>query len=422
MTRTITCAAVLYLTACPFSRAADPNPRVFPGAVGFGVDTPAGRGGRILRVQTLATAGPGSLRAAIEAEGPRIIVFEKGGVIDLEKRGLAIRHPFLTIAGETAPSPGITLIRGGMVIATHDILIRHIRIRPGDAGVPKRGRWEPDGITTSGGEAHDIVIDHCSVTWAVDENLSVSGPRLEGPDATSHRVTISNCIIAEALRDSSHSKGPHSMGSLIHDFCQDIAIIGNLYAHNVGRNPFFKAHTTGAIVNNVIYNPGSAAIKLFYPAREWTRTTLKPRDCRVSVVGHTMIHGSDTNKGLALMARQGEAYHRDNVALDRDGEPVALTSGKIVELSEKPAWPEGLEALSAQDAVDHVVAHAGARPQDRDDIDKRIVREFLARQGKIIDSQDEVGGYPEHAPTTRKLDVPERGVEAWLNRLAAALE
>ena len=105
-------------------------------------------------------------------------------------------------------------------------------------------------------DAYNILIDHCSISWAVDENLSASGPNTEGPDATSRRIAFVNCIIAECLNDASHSKGPHSMGSLIHDFCREIAIIGNLYAHNANRNPYFKAFTTGVIVNNLIYNPG----------------------------------------------------------------------------------------------------------------------------------------------------------------------
>ncbi|MDP6039696.1 MAG: hypothetical protein QGG64_14190, partial [Candidatus Latescibacteria bacterium] len=214
----------------------------------FGMNTSGGRGGRIIRVTTLAVSGAGSLNEALSASGPRIVVFEVGGVIDLAKQRLTIRDPFVTVAGQTAPSPGITIVRGGLSIQTHDVIVQHIRVRPGDAGEPKGSGWEPDGIGTSGGDAYNIVIDHCSISWAVDENLSASGSNTEGPDATSHRITFRNCIIAEGLDDASHSKGRHSKGSLIHDFCREIAIIGNLYAHNVQRNPYFKAFTTGVIV------------------------------------------------------------------------------------------------------------------------------------------------------------------------------
>ncbi|WP_226003229.1 hypothetical protein [Paenibacillus sp. BJ-4] len=101
---------------------------VFPGAVGYGTDTPAGRGGKVIKVTNLNNDGPGSFRAALETKGSRIIVFEVGGVIDLEKERLELREPYVTIAGQTAPSPGITFIRGGLHIRTHDVLMQHVRL------------------------------------------------------------------------------------------------------------------------------------------------------------------------------------------------------------------------------------------------------------------------------------------------------
>jgi hypothetical protein len=411
----------VFLFACCLGATEHVLP-VFPGAHGFGTDTPAGGNGRVIRVTNLEAEGPGSLRAALEADGPRIVVFEVGGVIDLKKRELRISRPYLTLAGQTAPSPGITIIRGAVYIVTHDVLIQHIRVRPGDAGEPKRSGWQPDGISTSGGNAYNIVIDHCSISWAVDENLSASGPGTQGPQATSHRITFSNCIIAEGLDDSSHEKGRHSKGTLIHDFCRDIAVIGNLYAHNARRNPYFKAHTTGVIVNNVIYNPGSTAIQLDYVRGEWRSSGLGPRNCRVSVVGNVLIHGQNTSRKLALVSSRGDAYLEDNVALNRDGGPAPMTRGRIVELQEKPVWPDGLRPLPSEAVVDYVSKHAGARPRDRDDIDKRIIRDFLNRQGRIIDSQDDVGGYPDDRMTRHKIEVPGGDVQAWLNRLASEIE
>lgn len=394
---------------------------VFPGAQGFNVDSAAGRGGQIIRVTNLDGEGPGSFRAALGTKGPRIVVFEVGGVIDLKQNGIRISEPFLTIAGQTAPSPGITLIRGGLAIDTHDILIQHIRVRPGDAGQPKKSGWEPDGIATGGADVFNVTIDHCSISWAVDENLSASGPRTEGPAATSRKVTFSNCIIAEALDDSSHAKGPHSKGSLIHDFCRDIAIIGNLYAHNGQRNPYFKAHTTGVIVNNVIYNPRRAAIQMGFVPSEWKDVPQSPENGKVSVVGNVMIHGVDTRKGLPMVAHLGDAYLEDNFAVDIEGAPVTIASSGIRVLSEKPVWPSGLVAMPSSKVIDSVVANAGARPRDRDTTDKRIVREFLQREGQLIDSQSEVGGYPKPVQTKRALQIPE-DVDAWLAELAEQLE
>lgn len=413
--------ATLVVLACAAIVSADNSTATELNAVGF-TNTRGGSGGKIIRVTNLESEGAGSLRAALEAKGARIVVFEVGGVLDLKKKPLAISEPFVTIAGQTAPSPGITIIRGPLGIRTHDVVVQHIRVRPGDAGEARRSGWEPDGISTSGGNAYNIVIDHCSVSWAVDENLSASGARTEGAKATSHRITFSNCIIAECLNNSAHKKGKHSKGSLIHDFCRDIAVVGNLYAHNVRRNPYFKAHTTGVIVNNVIYNPGAAAIQLNYSAGEWKDSEVDPSNCRVSIVGNVLVHGSNTKRNLPLVARRGDAHMEDNLASGPDGKPVPLVSGGITLLKERPVWPEGLKALPAEHIVAYVVKHAGARPRDRDEVDTRIIKDFLDRKGCVIDSQDDVGGYPKVKTTTRKLDVPEVNVDAWLDNLARELE
>lgn len=394
---------------------------VFAGAKGFGTDTPAGNGGKILRVTNLNSEGPGSLRAAVGTKGPRLIVFEVGGVIDLNMKPLVIAEPFVTIAGQTAPSPGITLIRAGVDITTHDILMQHIRVRMGDAGQPKKSGWEPE-VTTKGPQSYNIVVDHCSTSWAVDENLSASGPRYNGPEGTSHRITFSNNIIAEALRDSSHTKGPHSKGTLIHDNVRDVAVIGNLYAHNDDRNPYFKAFTTGVIVNNVVYNAGRYAIEVNWIPEEWTGKSVKPENARVAVVGNVVIQGPNTPPNLAAISKKGDVYAEDNISLARDGKPAPMMSGEINLLKDKPVWPAGLVAKPANDTVEWVLAHAGARPQDRDEVDKRIVRDVRNRQGRFIDSQEEVGGYPKVAPVRRALDVPKTNVEAWLAKLAAGLE
>lgn len=393
-----------------------------PSNIAFGNATKGGLNGKIIRVTNLNATGPGSLREAIEAKGPRIVVFEVGGIIDLNKGQLEVREPFLTIAGQTAPSPGITIIKGGFWINTHDILIQHIRVRPGDAGEPKRSGWSPDGLTTSGGDAYNVLVDHCSFAWAVDENLSASGERTEGPDSTSHNITFSNNIIAECLSNSSHEKGPHSKGTLIHDFCRDIAIVGNLFAHNGMRNPYFKAHSTGVIVNNLIYNPGRVAIQLFYSKSEWKNTRYEPENCRVSIVGNVLYAGKNTNEKMALVAAMGDAFMKDNLAFDAEGMALPLTYGNINILSEKPVWPTGLMPLPADEVVGYITGHVGARPKERDVVDKRIIQDFLDKKGQILDSQDEVGGYPKHKATYRKLEVPEENIDSWLMQLASELQ
>ncbi|HEV7689787.1 MAG TPA: pectate lyase, partial [Hyphomonadaceae bacterium] len=222
----------------------------FPGALGWAAQTPGGRGGEIIKVTNLNPDGPGSFRAAVEAKGKRIVVFEVGGVIDLGAKTITIRVPFITIAGQTAPSPGISLIRGGLDLGTHDVVVQHIRVRPGTAGGSYRKGPDFDSISTQGG-AYNVIVDHCSLTWGTDENLSASGNRFTGPtvkewrEGASHNITFSNNIIAEGLAVAVHAKGEHSKGSLIHDNATGILIVGNLYAHNMERNPLFKGGVHG---------------------------------------------------------------------------------------------------------------------------------------------------------------------------------
>jgi len=171
---------------------------------GWAQGTRGGAGGQILRVTNLNESGPGSYRAALEAPGPRIVVFEVGGVIDMQGKNITIRNPFLTIAGQTAPHPGITVIKSETNIATHDVIIQHMMFRPGEFGRAKRSGADQDGISTNGA-AHRIIVDHCSFSWATDENLSVGGPRFEGAHAadwhqnTSHKITYSYNLIYECL-------------------------------------------------------------------------------------------------------------------------------------------------------------------------------------------------------------------------------
>src|SRR5690606_38853491 len=140
------------------------------------------------------------------------VVFEVAGVIDMGAKLTTIRDPYLTIAGQTAPSPGVTLINGGILITTHDVIVQHLRVRPGNNG--RKKIWSSDAMSTKG--AYNIIIDHCSFSWVSDENLSASGARFQGktPDEwrknTSHRITFSNNIIAEGLRHSTHKYGEHS--------------------------------------------------------------------------------------------------------------------------------------------------------------------------------------------------------------------
>ncbi len=381
-------------------------------------DTRGGAEGAIVKVTNLNREGAGSFLDAVQKSGPRIVVFEVAGVIDLNKHGIVIDNPYLTIAGQTAPSPGITFIRGGISIQTHDVIVKHISVRPGDAGEPKRSGWEPDGISTSGGDAYNILIDHCSVTWAVDENISASGARLEGPENTSHRVTISNCLIAEGLSHSSHQKGEHSKGSLIHDNCRYIKIAGNLFAHNHNRNPYFKTAATGIIAHNLIYNPGNQAIHTHWVKQEWEGHA-DPPQARISIVGNVLIPGRDTRVKAFIYGDHAELFLEDN-RIEGNKNDLPISTGSF-HLANKFPFPVNSQR-DASTVKDFVLENAGARPADRDPIDRRIIESVQKGRGRIIDSQEEVGGYPDHKPVSRKLEIPQNRVQEWLDEWSGKVE
>ncbi|ESQ81130.1 polysaccharide lyase family 1 protein [Asticcacaulis sp. YBE204] len=379
--------------------------------------TQGGAGGQILRVTNLNATGPGSFRAAVETDGPRIIVFEVGGVIDLGKTHIAIKKPFLTIAGQTAPNPGITFIRGAFSVSTHDVIIQHIAVRPGEAGAAKKSGWEADGLSTYA--AYNVIIDHCSFSWATDENLSTSGPRFNGatPDdwrqSTSRNITLSHNLIYEGLKNSTHTKGEHSKGTLVHDNASGILIYGNLYASNYERNAFIKGGAQAAMVNNLIFNPGIHATHYNLVAREWEGQTVQTG--LLTLIGNAYRAGPDTVKGTALFKLGGigdvSLYLRNNLALDTQGQPLPMTGryttsdAKIVEAA-TPYLPEGLRIRPAAEIEQAVPLSAGMRPWARDPIDARLLSELAQKRGMIIDSESQSGGYPAYAPTRRAF-VPD---------------
>lgn len=395
---------------------------------GFGAKTEGGLDGKVIKVTNLNKSGPGSLKAALEARGPRLVVFEVGGVINLERSNITIKNPYITIAGQTAPAPGITIIQGGINIQTHDVVIQHLAVRPGDAGQPARSGWEPDGITTSGSVKHpvyNVVFDHVSATWGVDENLSVSGPRdlLPGdnPHFTAHDVTLYKCLIAEGLSHSSHSKGEHSKGTLIHDSVYNVSIIGCLYAHNRDRNPRFKGGSKGILVNSVIYNYGSSCVNGGTMGNE---KKLVPAE--IALVGNVCIRGKSSTQDYFLNSSDRvKAYLSDNLLLSHVlRKPREANRSVVTRLDQPPLWPAELTAKPAVQALYDVLRTVGARAKERDPIDSRIIDGVINGAGSLIDSQNQVGGYPDYPPQRRSLEVPEgkEARRAWLDEMAAGLD
>ncbi len=391
------------------------NSLTYPQARGAAI-TDGGRGGDIIRVTNLKSKGAGSLRAALQTKGARIVVFEVGGVIDLAGENISITEPDLTLAGQTAPSPGITIIKGGLLVRTHDVIIQHMRIRPGDLGEAPRCGRDIDAITTIA--AQNVIVDHNSLSWATDENLSASGPRFTGetPDewrkGASHNILFTNNLIAEGLANSTHAKGEHSKGSLIHDNTSNITIAYNLYAHNYERSPLFKGGVRGALINNFIYNPGARAIHYNLQGLEWGDA--EKQTGRMAVIGNAMKAGPSTEPGLPMIMLGGdgdvEVATSNNLAYDRWGKPTPIfgryttSSAAIIERPFDPATTKDLNVLEPHEVEAYVLKNVGARPWDRDGHDVRVLADTAEGRGEIIDSQEEVGGYPKVEPTRRAFN------------------
>ncbi len=374
--------------------------------------TQGGAGGRIIRVTTLAADGPGSLRAAIRAKGPRIIVFEVAGIIDLGRSGIDINNPFITIAGQTAPAPGITIIKGGIDIKTHDVKIQHIRVLTGADGQPKRSGWEADALSTV--RAARVVIENCTFLWGVDENMSASGPRFTGTTleewraGTSHDIVFRLNLAAEGLADSSHPKGEHSKGSLVHDNATGIVFDRNIWAHNVERSPLVKGGAQVLMINNLIYNPKKRALHYNLMDLEWAGQPHVTGE--ITAVGNLMRGGDDTDPGLPFLMLGGVGdlafYGRDNIAVDRLGNPLPLfgrygkTQAKLIEADKPLASLEGYRILPPEEVETTLLATAGARPWDRGSEELRVLFFIAEGRGQVIDDESEVGGYPVIAPTS----------------------
>ena len=442
-------AAVLALGAS----AAQATLPVIPGAKGFGTTTPAGRGGTVYKVTNLNASGAGSLKAcASDASGPRVCVFEVSGTIRLTA-DLMIRWSNLTIAGQTAPSPGI-LIRGGAIrIQASDILIQNIRVRVGDDPVgpapDNRDALKIEGSDTKW--VKNVVIDHCSFSWAIDEVASIWGPH--------DNITFSNNIFSEGLNDSFHPNDATGIGTEKHGFGVligsspsggHVTMQGNLLAHNQERNPLSRGREF-VFVNNLVYDRGTM---------DYDGQTDDYRVTNSSVVGNVFLRGRSYDRptrpiylrtnGIEKLEAGSHVYASDNYAPESGTtttQLVSLTGGDVVSgllsTTTAPVWNSGLTALkTANNGVyNSVLTNAGARPTDRDSVDKRMVSDVKNRTGRIINCVAangtsrcdlNAGGYPYIGQHTRRLTLPSNSntvasngytnLENWLHAMDQTLQ
>lgn len=396
---------ILPLLALALAHASAAPLPSFPGAEGFGATTPGGRGGKILFVTNLNDSGPGSLRAAIETTGPRTILFRVAGVIDLAKP-LIIREPFLTIAGQSAPGDGVCTRRSEIRVETHDVIIRYLRVRTGDlAGKPV------DGLSI-GGDSANVIIDHCSVSWSVDECLSPSG--------AIQNITVQWCFIGESLNRSVHNKGPHGYGSLVRAI-GGLTMHHNLWINNRGRNPRLGDNykrppfPTFDVRNNVIYNAGGPSVA--------------GDQFRANYVANYHKPGPDTRTRAIFSPTQASAlefFLNGNIF---EGEPKLfaepariftrlMNEGRqIIRTVTQPFDAPAVTTTPAAQAFRDVLARAGATVPVRDAIDTRLAAQARDNRGKIIDSQKQVGEWPVYKSGPVPVDTDNDGIpDEWERR------
>jgi pectate lyase len=378
----------------------------FPGAEGFGSTTPGGRGGRVIFVTNLDDTGAGSFRSACDAEGPRIVIFRVSGLITLAKP-IVIKNPYLTIAGQTAPGDGICLRNYTFVIATHDVVVRYLRSRLGDLS-----GQEADSITLASG-AENVILDHCSATWSIDEALSLAG--------NVSNVTVQWCLIAEGLNHSKHSKGAHGYGSLSRAN-GPVTWHHNLWAHNNARNPRLgdnygrSPYPTFDVRNNVIYDYGEIASGLTQGVLKvnYVANYIRPGP---SSKATTPIHVGGPSD-LSFYIRENVFEGNDALTADNSQffDPVTIDGKRQVQTVAAPFNAQPVKTATAQRAYEAVLRTVGASLPRRDAVDARIVGEVREHKGFIIDSQEQVGGWPALKSKVAPVDSDDDGMPDWWER------
>lgn len=378
----------------------------FPGAKGFGSHARGGRGGTVIKVTNLNDDGKGSLRSAIKQKGPRTIVFDVSGTISLKKE-LKIKEGFLTIAGQTAPGDGITIRNYGLVISADEVIVRYIRSRPGDdMGV------ETDAFTVSAGS--NIIIDHCSASWATDETVSIS-PWSKEVRRDIDKVTVQWCVISESLNSSVHSKGEHGYGSLVRGSMGGrYTFHHNLWAHHKARMPRpgnyidAKRDPEGPLIdfrNNVFYNWGNKSSGYNADTESISR---------YNFVNNYYLGGANSKGALAFEESNSlaESHFSGNFMNHQQPEnPWSLVRFKDGrERSSDLAFPAGdIETEPAPLAFEKVLQQAGAS-LSRDAVDERVIAHVRNSKGQIIDNEMSVGGWPELESATPKPDRDNDGL------------
>lgn len=420
----------------------------FPGAEGGGQFSFGGRGGKVITVTSLEDRGPGTLREACEETvGPRIVVFNVAGIIHI-KTPIIVYAPYLTIAGQTAPGDGVCVAGESFWVNTHDVVVRHMRFRRGETKVERRDD------TFGGNPVGNIMIDHCTCMWGLDENISFYRHMFDPQDGSKElklptvNVTIQNTISAQALDTYNHAFGSTLGG-------ENCSFMRNLWANNAGRNPSIGWNGVFNFTNNVIYNwvhrsvDGGDYTALYNIINNYYKPgPLTPKD---SPIGYRMVKPESGRSKLGYLVF-GRVYCNGNIMEGNervtknnwDGGVQVEDLPNAAQYTDSMKWNEpfpmpNFPIMSAKNAYNYVLDNVGANIPKRDIVDERIIEQV--RTGKVynapgIDSIDfyqfkhrrlpkdsykqgiitdirQVGGYPEYKGTPY-IDTDKDGMpDAW---------
>jgi hypothetical protein len=428
---------------------------------GYGVKTAGGRGGTIRRVTNLNDSGPGSLRAALEASGRRIVIFETSGLITL-LAPIYVTSPYITVAGQTAPSPGITVRDDALYIDTHDVVLQHLRFQLGD----RRYRPEESGTLYVRNNAYNIVLDHLSLAWTMATAIGLNA--WEGPQWRD--VSILDCLVSYGLRKNHLTTGPGMLFAFSWD--GTVTLGRTLFVHNSHRQPWIGAGTRASVFNNVAYGSGNSGgdqsslygfaqlIAKGYGAQTATNETgwvieavlqnnkfIPSYGTGNPALGTDGTHASTKSIDVDLGDRQAKAGYRlflegnigPSMSLNDQWSGVNfMTAGdrSMIDAGSVPSWHAQFEfdLLSPDEVEEYVLANAGARPLDRDRVDATAAAQAKTRTGSRVTSQWDMGGWPSLRQNIRPLQVPKdphavapgqtfrTNIEMWLEEYARDLE
>ena len=372
----------------------------FPGAEGGGMYTFGGRGGKVLTVSNLNDSGPGSFRWACEQGGARIVVFNVSGIIWL-KSPINVRAPYITIAGQTAPGEGVTIAGETFNIDTHDVIVRHMRFRRGKTSV-----WSRDD-SFGGNPVGNIMIDHCSCEWGLDENISFYRHMLDLKDGKERQktptvnVTIQNTISAKALDNWNHSFGSTLGG-------ENTTFMRNLWASNAGRNPSIGWGGVFNFVNNVVFNwynrtvdGGDYSMMCNFINNHYKPGPVTPKD---SPISHRIVSPEGRSANMLPWRQFGRVYAvgnivegypevtRDNWAggiqlIDKDGYQ-GNSEEQTMMRSNEPFEMAPIRIMGADHVFDWVLQNVGATIPCRDIVDERIINEVRTGQPYFLDQYE----------------------------------